>query len=137
MQSTGVATLISGLHALYVLWFMYAPFSENILQLSLHVVVAPAMVVHWLLNNDTCVLTAIEAGLRNISPGETFIGRLMSPIYLLPDGNHQILWYGSAGFLWVRSLTRLRALLKEERKRVWSTSSSSPASNQGCASCRA
>lgn len=103
------AGLISLLHALYVLWFVYTPFSDNLTLLMVHVVAAPAMMVHWALNNDTCVLTALEASLRGVRPEGTFIGRLVSPIYLLPSGSQcSWTWYGAATLLWLKAMRSLR-----------------------------
>ena len=36
---------------------------------------------HWITNNDGCILTLIEAKLRNKKSTQTFMGRLISPVY--------------------------------------------------------
>jgi hypothetical protein len=41
---------------------------------------------HWILLDDTCVLTLIENKLRGCAKEETFTFRLVSGIYNLPEG---------------------------------------------------
>lgn len=41
--------------------------------------------VHWYLNDDTCALTYLESYITGSPLTDTFIGRLISPIYLVSD----------------------------------------------------
>lgn len=117
-----LATGISLLHAVYVAWFLYAPFSNDLLMMAVHAVIAPAMMLHWLMNDDTCVLTAIEAAARGVDPKQTFIGRVVSPIYLLPSGsNFTMLWYAFTILLWLRSIWGIRHIMKTHHARQHQT----------------
>ena len=37
--------------------------------------------IHWHYNNDTCILTVIESNLRGKKHNDTFMGKLIKPIY--------------------------------------------------------
>lgn len=125
-----LASAISLLHAAYLAWFVYTPFSGNLALLAMHVVIAPAMMLHWIMNDDTCVLTAIEAAVRGVDPGETFIGRLVSPIYLVPSGSrHSLLWYAAATALWLRSVWAIHRLVRPAGARQRASCSSSSSSS--------
>jgi hypothetical protein len=42
--------------------------------------------LHWLLNNNTCALTTLEAKIRGVEDtGETFTGQFVNPVYELTD----------------------------------------------------
>ena len=40
-----------------------------------------SIMFHWITNNDSCMLTLLESKLRNKKSNETFMGRLISPVY--------------------------------------------------------
>ena len=50
--------------------------------------------IHWALNNDTCVLTLIESKLRGKKDNETFMGRLVKPIYNISSNEIKYLSMG-------------------------------------------
>lgn len=80
-----VATIIRVLHVLFVLAILFIPFSSNTQCIEFYVVFVPFMVLHWVLNSDECVLTYIECLLTGSTKKESFLGRLLGPIYTVSN----------------------------------------------------
>jgi hypothetical protein len=62
------------------------PFSNVTYYLLLHFVCIPFLVVHWILNNNTCVLTLFEKIIRKqvtgtVDTNECFTCQLIEPVY--------------------------------------------------------
>ena len=77
-----LANIIAGLHLLFIIFVTTTPFiSDNPLILLYYCFIMFFVMFHWYLNNDTCVLTLIEAKLRGTKDNDTFMGRLIKPIY--------------------------------------------------------
>ncbi len=78
--------LVQLIHALVLAWAIISPFSKwKYLRLT-YVIFAPFLMLHWLLNNDTCALTALECTLRGLDDcSDTFIHKVVSPIYKISD----------------------------------------------------
>lgn len=109
------ATLISLVHALIVAWNLYAPFSSVALIRVSYVVFAPFLMLHWILNDDTCALTALECKLRGLEDcGESFVHRVVSPIYKITDVQVRYATWAFTAFAW------FYALSKTSRAEVWS-----------------
>lgn len=73
--------LIYFVHILIILFTIFAAFTNIPGILSLHIVFTISLLTHWYLNDSMCSLTLIEAYLRKVDPSETFIYRLINPIY--------------------------------------------------------
>jgi hypothetical protein len=77
-----LANIIAFLHLLFILFVTSTPFlTENPFVLLYYCFILFFVMIHWALNNDTCVLTLIESKLRGKKDNETFMGRLVKPIY--------------------------------------------------------
>lgn len=78
--------VVQTIHALVLAWAMIAPFSKwKYLRLT-YVIFAPFLMLHWLMNNDTCALTTIECALRGLDDcSESFVHKIVSPIYKISD----------------------------------------------------
>jgi hypothetical protein len=48
----------------------------------------PFLFLHWSLNDDTCALTAMEQYVSGNEKYETFTGRIMKGIYIMPDNDY-------------------------------------------------
>lgn len=48
-------------------------------------VILAAIMIHWITNDNTCFLTILESRLTDKDKSETFVGKLVDPIYKLPD----------------------------------------------------
>ena len=42
---------------------------------------------HWMTNDNTCILTHIESMITGVDEDDTFINRVISPIYKMDDKN--------------------------------------------------
>lgn len=77
-----LANIIAFLHLLFVIFVVVTPFLTNdTLILLFYCFIVFSVMFHWITNNHGCVLTLIESKLRNKQPTQTFMGRLISPVY--------------------------------------------------------
>jgi hypothetical protein len=82
-----IILLITILHILVVLFVIIAPFSDSNYLLIMHIILIPFIVLHWILNNNTCSLTVAEKYIREISYGiksddkDCFVYQFIAPIY--------------------------------------------------------
>ena len=76
------ANIIAFLHLILVILVVSTPFLTNDTYILLfYCFMVFSIMFHWITNNDACMLTLIEAKLRNKKPTQTFMGRLISPVY--------------------------------------------------------
>jgi hypothetical protein len=79
--------IITFLHIIFVLFIILAPFSNIKYLLVLHAVVVPFMIIHWIANNNLCVLTLIEKHIRTQLYGseqknnDCFTCNLIEPVF--------------------------------------------------------
>ena len=77
-----VATLIQFIHFLVMVFIMTVPFLGSEYWLTLHIIVIPFIMLHWMTNQTVCALTEIEKFMRGgLKDDETFFGQLVTPIY--------------------------------------------------------
>jgi hypothetical protein len=83
--------IVTLLHTLFVLFVVLAPFVNSNYILLLHACSMPFLMLHWFVNDDTCVLTIIERQLRKQIYGEEyeeedcFTCNLIKPVYNFVD----------------------------------------------------
>lgn len=84
---TLLASGVKCVHTALILFIVIVPllmYKEHIL--SIHLLITGLIMLHWLLNNNVCALTTLEAKLRGVEDtGETFIGKFVNPVYELTD----------------------------------------------------
>ena len=86
--------LINIIHLIVIIFVLAAPFSNSNYLMLLHIIVVPFIILHWLLNNNTCCLTIVEKYIREKNTGTTieendcFTYQLVAPIYDF-NKNHQ------------------------------------------------
>ncbi len=79
--------LINIIHLIVIVFVLAAPFSNSNYLMLLHAIVIPFIILHWLLNNNTCCLTVAEKYVREKNTGisvkdeDCFTYQLVSPIY--------------------------------------------------------
>lgn len=89
-----IICLITVLHLLVIIFIIGAPFSDSNYLMLMHVIVVPFILLHWVLNNNTCSLTVAEQYLRQKTTGkpvnndECFTYKFIAPIYDF-NKNHQ------------------------------------------------
>jgi hypothetical protein len=76
-----ISNIIYIIHCLVVLTIVIVPFTHYTVLLELYSLFVPFIVLHWILNNDMCVLTLLESYLSGKPINETFIGRIVRPIF--------------------------------------------------------
>jgi hypothetical protein len=81
-----LANIISFLHLVFILFVTITPFViEHPVGLLYYCFILFFLGIHWYTNDDTCVLTIIESKLRGKKSTDTFMGKLISPIYKISD----------------------------------------------------
>lgn len=80
--------IIMVLHVLFILFVVITPFTNSTYFLFLHVIFIPFLILHWIMNDNTCVLTIMERRIRqslsgneNIDDKDCFTCRLIEPVY--------------------------------------------------------
>lgn len=79
--------LINIIHLIVIIFVLAAPFSNSNYLMLLHAIVIPFIILHWLLNNNTCCLTVAEKYIREkntgttVKEGDCFTYQLVAPIY--------------------------------------------------------
>lgn len=83
----GLIILINIIHLIVIIFVLAAPFSNSNYLMLLHAIVIPFIILHWLLNNNTCCLTVAEKYIREKNTGtfvkedDCFTYQLVAPIY--------------------------------------------------------
>lgn len=111
--------ILTFLHILVILWALVAPFSSvSNLRVS-YIVLMPFIMFHWILLDNTCIFTMIENKLRGCETEESFIHRLVSPIYNIPEGLlGNVMWlYAIVSWLYAVNATTLDEL--KENMTLW------------------
>lgn len=85
MNNNTVANIVFILHLLFILFILVIPFTNSPIFLILHIVTCISLFIHWQSNSDVCCLTSLEAKMRGIESSETFIHRLVSPVYTISN----------------------------------------------------
>jgi len=115
--------VIQFIHFLVILFIIGAPFFGGDYLLSLHFLIVPFIMLHWITNQSVCALTELEKLVRGgceskdtffgqvmdpIYKSESFIGRLVAPFYTFEDEETETLfvWVSLTG-LWLITLYKL------------------------------
>lgn len=78
------------IHLVFLLWILIVPFMNDRRSLEFYSIVIPFIFYHWSVNDDTCALTQAEMYLTGKQKDETFMGRVVGPIYKMEENelNH-------------------------------------------------
>lgn len=80
------------LHSIFVLFILIGPFILNKKEdLLLYIIVSLFMMIHWIVSNDTCLLTVIEQCITGRKSDETFIGKIVKPVYNISNNQIKII----------------------------------------------
>ena len=81
-----VKEIIYWLHILFIIFVVFIPLaSANEKWLCYHLLIVSLMMVHWIMNNNTCALTWMESKLTGEKKEKTFLGKLVNPVYQVTD----------------------------------------------------
>lgn len=111
MGAQAAAAFVAAIHIAFVAWMCLAPFSRDEATLGLYLVLAPALWLHWALNDDTCALTALECYFRGVPADRSFFHAVVSPVYKIPDAAVRAGAWLASGVLWVVAAARLRGMV--------------------------
>lgn len=117
-----LATLVRIVHVLIVVAALVGPFVNDDALLTTYVFVIPFMWLHWLMNDDTCALTALERKLRGLeSDSDSFIYSIVSPVYKIQNETVQSIAWGVSVLLWGVAVyrARQRGSISKAFKSVW------------------
>jgi len=77
-----ITKIIQAIHLLLCIAIVTGPFIiKDKYFLKMYVICVTLIVFHWILNNDTCALTIAEEWLTGKPSDQTFIGRIVKPVY--------------------------------------------------------
>lgn len=104
-MSTFLADFIFVLHVLIFMFVVTVPFIGSDMLLLLNLVFMIGIIVHWICNNNICVLTVIEKAIRGTPDDtQTFFGKLFGGVYSFGKDS-KISW-------WILSFLILLSLYK-------------------------
>jgi len=107
--------LIIMCHMALVLFIVITPFCGSNYLLLMHSIVVPFIMMHWLLNDNTCALTLAEQKIREQISGkpcdknECFTCKLIDPVYDFKQNNidSSTTIYAMTTILWLISVGKL------------------------------
>jgi hypothetical protein len=86
---------------------LVVPFMKNKQNLEFYSLLVPFIFFHWSVNDDTCALTQAEMYVTGQQKEETFMHRVVSPIYKMEDNDINNLTKTIFFFLWALVQYRL------------------------------
>ena len=76
-----LADIIYYFHIIVVLFVIFAPFTNIISILLLHITFCICLLIHWKMNSNVCSLTVFEGYLRGVDRTNTFTHQFIAPMY--------------------------------------------------------
>jgi len=105
-----LADLVKLIHIVFVLFVVLVPFTKNEFWLTIHFIIVPFMMLHWLTNQSVCAFTELEKMLRGTTEdSETIIGQIVGPIYKFQSAGQEnmFVWFITIA-LWLITLYKLK-----------------------------
>ena len=100
--------IINIIHMIFILFVIISPFLNNECILSVHFMLIILLWAHWLTNTDHCSLTLAEKALRGIDDEQSYLAKIISPIYKVNKNVNVLLTYGITGILFLITTSKLR-----------------------------
>ena len=72
---------------MFLICILVVPFTNNKKNLEFYSILIPFLFYHWSVNDDTCALTQAEMFVTGQKKEETFMHRVVSPIYKMEDND--------------------------------------------------
>jgi hypothetical protein len=104
-----VAAIIKIIHFLILLFLIVTPFIGDEYFLTLHIVIVPFILGHWLTNQSVCALTELEKAVTGQTCDDaTFFGKIVGPVYKFRTHKEENLFVWTAMItLWLVTFVRL------------------------------
>jgi len=106
--------IIFFVHLIILLVGILIPFVGQPRQLRAFSIIMVIIFFHWMMNDDTCALTQLEAKITGKDPSKTFISQVVSPIYKINDNQAKDLIKVTFFLLWMFTQWRLGRLRIKE-----------------------
>jgi len=110
------------LHLCLILAVTIIPFTNSNYLLLLHSVIVPFIIIHWITNNDTCVLTTLEKYFKNTTTkadeDNCFTVRLISPVYNFKIRHQRWSFYIYTITIGMWLLSSMKLFLKYHRHQI-------------------
>lgn len=102
--------IISVIHYLIFLFLVLTPFFGNDYFLTIHLLVVPFIMLHWVTNQSVCALTEMEKLITGKTcDDDTFIGKIVGPVYKFKTQKEENLFvWTSMTTLWFITFIRLQ-----------------------------
>ena len=121
-----VLKLIMMVHTYIVVFVTLVPLCDRNLLLFYHSVFVPFMIMHWILNDNTCVFTIAERYITkelygDYNEDECVTCKLVEPVYDFKNNYEQFenFIYGFTISLWLVSITKLYCKYEAGEIRHW------------------
>lgn len=104
-----IELFIKALHFLLVIFILGAPFFGDAYLLSMHFLVVPFIMLHWITNQSVCALTEMEKFVTGKTcDDETFFGQVVGPVYKFrTKGDENVFLWTLLISLWLISAFKL------------------------------
>jgi len=119
-----LANFIKVVHFLLVVFIIVTPFCGTPYMLSMHFLIVPFIMGHWLTNQSVCALTEMEKLLSGKDCDEdTFFGKIVGPVYKFKTQREENLFVWTLLItLWLVTFFKLHrtdfAYLRAEKARM-------------------
>lgn len=117
-----ILKIISFLHTIFLLFVLLTPLTKSRYFLLMYAIFIPFLMLHWIVNNNICVLSLLEKQAKRNLYGEEYNSskdcltcKLIEPIYDFKE-NHKsksILIYSITTLLWCVVITKLYGMWKK------------------------
>ena len=103
-----ILTIITIIHMVLIFLILFIPFSNDNYLLSMYLIIIPFIVLHWVLNNNTCCLTVAEKYFReqssnsSVDMDDCLTYKLIAPVYDFKKNNEDFstFIYSIVAILW-------------------------------------
>ena len=102
---------ISIIHFILVLFIIGVPFSNSEYLLTIHLLIVPFIMLHWITNQSVCALTEMEKLVTGKTcDDETFFGKVIGPVYKFKTQKEENLFVWTLLIsLWLVTFFKLKA----------------------------
>lgn len=116
-----ILKIISFLHILFLLFVLLTPTTKSKYFLLMHAIFIPFLMLHWIINENVCVLTLLEKQAKqnlyggSYNPSDDCITcKLIEPVYDFKKNNESksILIYTITTLLWCIVITKFYGMWK-------------------------
>jgi len=120
-----VALIIRVIHFLLVVFIIGTPFFGSPYLETMHALIVPFIMLHWITNQSVCALTEMEKMVRGTDcDDETFFGQVVGPVYKFKTQKEENLFVWTLLIsLWLITMFKLHnnnfAYLRGEIAKLW------------------